>query len=234
MVAASTGDANGVGALAGEQSDAMNSQSPGPDMAAALRTPENVVSADATIAGNSGDDAAHGRWSLCLIGQAWEGCIDSVEWQHQATSQSRCQGGMEWQAGRVFRQGDRQQGGGLQDCVEQLAEQQLMLFTTGCLIDSIDQDDGSHSLGFRWFLAMSGLSTCRESTEQQQLPQWIERTVITAAGQFLGQLSAVTTSQLPSCTIRLYLAGRFRGLDPLGDLQQPVGPPSGCATGGNK
>ena len=68
MVAASTGNANGVGTFASEQSDAVNSQSPGPDMAAALRAPENVISADATVAGNSGDDAAHGRWLFCLIG----------------------------------------------------------------------------------------------------------------------------------------------------------------------
>lgn len=62
MVPASAGDANGVGALASQQADAMDSQSPRPDMAAALRTPENVISADTTIAGNSGDDAADGRW----------------------------------------------------------------------------------------------------------------------------------------------------------------------------
>ena len=70
MVAASTGNANGVRALASEQSDAVNNQSSGPDMAAALRASENIISGDATIAGNGADDATDGRRSLFLAGEA--------------------------------------------------------------------------------------------------------------------------------------------------------------------
>ena len=88
MIAASTGAANGVSTLASEQADAVNSQSPRPDMAAALRTPQNIISADATIASDSADDATDGRRLLSLVGKAWEGCVEPVQWQHEAAGQA--------------------------------------------------------------------------------------------------------------------------------------------------
>lgn len=61
-----------------------------------------------------------------------------------------------------------------------------MLLTTGRLIDSVDQDDAWTDGLLRWFSLVSGVSGCWGRSEQEQLPQWIERPVRSAAGQFLG------------------------------------------------
>ena len=109
-----------------------------------------------------------------------------------------------------------------------------MVLTTGRLIDSVDQDEDWTNGRFRWFPLVFGVSGWWEISEQEQLSQGIERPVCSAAGEFLGELSTVATSDLPSCIIRFHVVRGCPVLDQLGEFQQPVSLLSGWTTDGNE